>query len=387
MIPHRLQRRACHVGLTAFCTFSLAGCGLPTSDSDRTPEPPYPPSPVIADVVWHADTHVSAALGSDLWPTTWADDDNVYAAWGDGHGFGEWDGLSKNSLGIARIEGGPTDFRAFNVNGGVDSEFPPTWACRSGCGKTAGIISVDGTLYAWINLQNGPWPHVDFTLAWSEDRGATWEQAPWVFPAGDGNLRLGTFLNVDRDHRGGGSFVYSYGTKLGDDENAYLARTRREALREREAYEFFVEQTEDGDVVWSRRVEAAQPVFTDPNGGGAGPVVYNASIGRYLRVSSREGGGQLGVFDAPEPWGPWTTVAYYEDWLGADGGHGLGYSFVPKWTSSDGLTMWMVFSVNGGAPQYDDRFNLVKATLRIQHAGGRARKLDSGDAPQDSGDG
>jgi hypothetical protein len=356
----------------------------PDQSSVDAPDPPYPPSPVIAGIVWHPETHVSAAQGSDLWPTTWAADDHLYAAWGDGHGFGEWDGKTKNSLGIARIEGGPTDFRAYNVNGGVDSEFPPTWTCRSGCGKTAGIISVDGILYAWINLQNGPWPNVDFTLAWSADRGSTWEQAPWVFPAGAGNLRLGTFLNVDRDHRGGGPFVYSYGTRQSHDENAYLARTPREKLESREAYEFFVERIEDGEVVWSPDIEAAQPVFTDPGGGGAGQVVFNASVERYLMVNSRDSGGQVGVFDAPEPWGPWTTVAYYEDWLGADGGHGLSYSFVPKWTSPDGLTMWMVFSANGGAPQYHDRFNLVKATLRLRDVVDQAVAPGFNEAVQDS---
>jgi hypothetical protein len=33
-------------------------------------KPPYPPSPVIEDITWHMDTHITAAPGSDIWPIT-----------------------------------------------------------------------------------------------------------------------------------------------------------------------------------------------------------------------------------------------------------------------------------------------------------------------------
>ena len=36
---------------------------------------PYPPSPVIADIVWDWSSHRRRAAGSDNWPITWADDD------------------------------------------------------------------------------------------------------------------------------------------------------------------------------------------------------------------------------------------------------------------------------------------------------------------------
>jgi hypothetical protein len=49
--------------------------------------PPYPPSPVIAGITWHWETHRSAGTGSDLWPVTWGPDGHVYTAWGDGGGF------------------------------------------------------------------------------------------------------------------------------------------------------------------------------------------------------------------------------------------------------------------------------------------------------------
>jgi hypothetical protein len=65
--------------------------------------------------------------------------------------------------------------------------------------------------------------------------------------------------------------------------------------------------------------------------------------------------GKFGVFDAPEPWGPWTTVYYTDDW---DVGAGETGSFPTKWMSDDGKTMHLVFSG-------DDAFSVRKATLTL----------------------
>src|ERR1700757_3222325 len=50
--------------------------------------PPYPASSVIQDITWDFANLIRQAQGSDLWPNTWASDNNVYAGWGDGGGFG-----------------------------------------------------------------------------------------------------------------------------------------------------------------------------------------------------------------------------------------------------------------------------------------------------------
>jgi hypothetical protein len=66
--------------------------------SCQPPAPPpneleqlYPRSPVIERVLWQKHAIRRAASGSDLWAMTWADDDNLYASWGDGGGFGGGD--------------------------------------------------------------------------------------------------------------------------------------------------------------------------------------------------------------------------------------------------------------------------------------------------------
>ena len=75
----------------------------------------YPPSPVIKGIVW-APTNaiIRLANGSDNWPMTWADDDALYTAYGDGNGF-EPQLKEKLSLGLAKVLGTPPQIRGINL--------------------------------------------------------------------------------------------------------------------------------------------------------------------------------------------------------------------------------------------------------------------------------
>ncbi len=354
----------------------VAALVAPLSGQAQTAsEAPYPPSTAIRSITWHWDTHATAAPGSDLWPVTWAPDGNIYVAWGDGGGFGGTNSDGRVAMGFARIEGPPESYVGVNVNGGKDPEnaasFPET-------GKTGGMLCVGGVLYALLNLQDGEFPDVNAGLAWSTDLGATWTKAPWVFPKGVGSLKLARFLNFGQDHTGVpehlAGFVYLYGMRQPADGEAgsdlYMARAPEDGLADRATYEFLGGLTADGDPIWTADVSRAEPIFTDPNGTNPGTVVHNPAIGRYILTAYHGGPSRLGLFDAPEPWGPWTTVAYYDDWgeMGP-GGYGLTCSFPRKWMSADGLTMWCVFSVWGDGGKTGiaahDHFNLVRATLAL----------------------
>ncbi len=73
-------------------------------------EPPYPPSDLITSVVFApAETVSRMAGGSDNWPLTWAEDDNLYTAYGDGNGFSPFTDI-KLSLGLARVAGDPARY-------------------------------------------------------------------------------------------------------------------------------------------------------------------------------------------------------------------------------------------------------------------------------------
>src|SRR5207247_9312136 len=101
---------------------------------------PYPLSPVIKDIAWSPkETIVRRASGSDNWPLTWADDDNLYTAYGDGNGFEPFE-PEKLSLGLAKIFGAPTEFKGVNVR---TLALEQKGEGKSGK-KASGILMVDG---------------------------------------------------------------------------------------------------------------------------------------------------------------------------------------------------------------------------------------------------
>src|SRR4051812_4485595 len=64
-------------------------------------DPPYDQSITITGFEPDWGTFRRLAPGSDNWANTWAGDGSVYAAWGDGGGFGS----ARVSLGFARLMG------------------------------------------------------------------------------------------------------------------------------------------------------------------------------------------------------------------------------------------------------------------------------------------
>lgn len=326
--------------------------GRTTSAAPLTP--PYPPSPVIARIEFAPPTTIIRhARGSDNWPLTWGDDDALYTAYGDGQGFEPFV-PAKLSLGFARVTGGPTDFRGVNLR-------TPTGEFRGdgrSARKASGLLMVDGVLYLLArNLDNAQ-------LAWSRDRGVTWTWADWKFTESFG---CPTFLNFGPNYAGArDGFVYLYSP---DHASAYepadrmvLARAPRTQLADAAAYEYFVALDARGTPTWSRDVSRRGAVFTNPGNCYRGGVTYNAALRRYLWCqilphSTHPQGmrfqGGFGIYDAPEPWGPWTTAFYAPDW---DTGPGESSSLPTKWMSADGRTVHLVFSGN-------DTFSVRAATI------------------------
>src|SRR6184192_2497288 len=99
---------------------------------------PYPHSQIVKEAQWQWETHKTAAPGSDLWPVTWSKD-SLWAAWGDGGGFGGSDSEGRVAMGIARIDGPPEQFVGVNVNGGHAPEHPASFASK---GKSTGIVAI-----------------------------------------------------------------------------------------------------------------------------------------------------------------------------------------------------------------------------------------------------
>jgi hypothetical protein len=325
-------------------------------------EPPYPGSPVVEKIVWAAaDTIVRRAAGSDNWPVTWADDDAIYTTWGDGRGFTP-KVQTKLSMGFARITGEAWDFRGTNIR----SEAEQYGGGRSGR-KGWGIISVDGVLYLMIGHADRKGGQAQ--LAWSGDRGRTWTFADWRFA----QFGLVGFVNYGRDYEGARDdyvYCYSHDGPLADTpaDRFILMRAPKGRITERESWEFFERIDKDGQVVWTDNAKRRGAVFNHNDGCLRSAMTFNAPLRRYLwwqqipapkgsrdRGDTRFNGG-FGIYDAPEPWGPWSTVFYTEKWDVGPGEHG---DFPAKWMSEDGCELYLVFSGN-------DCFSVRKATLVLK---------------------
>ncbi|MBM3333330.1 DUF4185 domain-containing protein, partial [Candidatus Sumerlaeota bacterium] len=311
----------------------------------------HPASPIIKDIVWAPkETIACKAPGSDNFPMTWADDDNLYAAYGDGWGF-EPRVAEKLSLGFVKVSGSPSDFTGINIR----SQSGEDKGDGKDGKKASGMLMVDGILYMWVrNAGNSQ-------LAWSTDHARTWKWCDWKFTTSFG---CPTFLNFGKNYVGARDecvYIYSH-----DSDSAYtaadrmvLARVKKDQILNRDSYEFFQRTNTDGKPVWTRDIGQRGAVFTRVGKCYRSGVTYNAALKRYLwcqtlppEPDARFCTG-FGIFDAPEPWGPWTAVFSTENW---DVGPGETSSFPTKWMSADGKTVALVFSG-------DDSFSVRKATL------------------------
>jgi hypothetical protein len=117
--------------------------------------------------------------------------------------------------------------------------------------------------------------------------------------------------------------------------------------------------------LWTREIADRGAVFTHKQRCYRCGITYDPGLKRYLWVQITPGTngkkpdtrfeGGFGIYDAPEPWGPWTTVYFTEKW---DVGPGESASFPTKWMSANGKTLYLVFSG-------DDHFAVRKATLTL----------------------
>ena len=330
---------------------------------------PYPPSKAITRVTFDWPTHIRRANGSDNWPITWADDNHQYAAWGDGQGFGE--SGAKQSLGVSRIAG-TADNQA-----GTDLWGLPVVGTAGG--KSYGIIAIDGVLYMWVGPGSNTTSYDEARLHRSTTHGTSWTVADWAFVKAQ-RLVMPTILNFGKDYAGArDDFVYHYFIRLEGNPGRLdvhkpgridLARVPKDQLMSRPAYAFFAGLGANGQARWTSDAAQRQPVFEDPDGVGWNVSVrFNPGLGRYLLCTEHGQSlkGRLGIFDAPTPWGPWTTVLY-TDRFGAD--HietsTFFWNFSNKWLSADGRDFVLVFTgVNS-----NDSWNTVEGmfTYAPNHA-------------------
>lgn len=330
---------------------------------------PYPPSDYIHDVSFDLGSHVELAPGSDNWPVTWADDGHQYTSWGDGGGFGGTNSDYRVSLGVARVEGDAGAYQGHNVWGHADnSEVQATYE-----GKSYGILSIDGALYMWIAPGSGADGYTSQTVLRSDDHGHSWTAAPWAFYDSDAVV-LPTFLQFGQDYAGArDSYVYVYSIRLQDASDLMvqipgmidLMRIPADQVMVQGAYEFFAGLDGKDDPTWTADLAARQPVLSNPNGVGWNvSAIHNDPLNTYFLTTEHyaTSGGNIAIYDAPEPWGPWTTTLYEDNWQGL--GSTFFWNFSNKWLSADGRDFTLIYTGIGDHDSWNTVDGHFDATAR-----------------------
>lgn len=383
-------------GATALSTKTLA---VTTAAATSTGDAADCPSTVLSAVTVNWGAGIVQLNGSDLWSQTVASDGYEYGFFGDGGGFGGSNSPFV-SWGIGEITSStPGSLSgAVNVYGGINPLHPANIG-----GKASSILAVgptsSQTFYALGGTKTCP-PNPpnqckggsnNLNIVYSPGNAWTWtDNAPnWTFCVNGGaptDFCPNIFLQNGPGYSGNtDGYVYIYGaTNLdynGDGTpglaHTFLWRvlsTQAQILNQNE-YEAFTGVDANGDPIWATGTFAhlgsvMQPVFVDHQSRPLAPgrVVYNAGLNRY--IASAEGAvNQVAFYEAPNPWGPWASIGYFNSnptdnsggwgnlgqgisltgWGASGHGSGLGINFAPKWTSANGQTMWIVFSSDGTA--------------------------------------
>lgn len=283
------------------------------------------------------------------------------------------------------------NFRGRNVWGAL----PYAEAAATFGGKLGSLVGVDGVLYGIGRLwtqENSTRPTLTGAagtltrIVYSYDLGHSWN----MVEAADRDLY---FVQFGRDRANApGGWLYAYYGRPGDTTHLYLQRIPKSQMPggrhdsaeagNRET-QFLMFASRSGAIVaWSPREQDAIPVFSDSKQA-FGPVAVNdAALGRYLLTLGHDTSGriedaspgQLGMFEAPYPWGPWRTLYYADDWGAFPArtrGDYLGLTFPANWISPRGDVLWGIYS--GPGPL--DAFNLVRTRLLVRR--GFQRQPDS----------
>lgn len=346
---------------------------------------PYGASTLLSGITWDfAGAVLHQAQGSDLWPAAWRLDGQLMMGYSDGGGFHGSNTVARTRFGMHTVTGTPPS----------SFVYANTWGCKAdgtGCdagathdpladaqfggpiaaqGVCDGLTAVGNDLYALVTSRE---VGADFTqLVQSTDSGHTWTAASWTLTHNTGDFAPTTFVQYGAGQQdqpaNTDGYLLAPGGIIGDVTKVYLARVPKSTIMTQSTWEFFT-SSNPATPTWGTWANA-QPIFTDPlapgNSGpsGGGTMQYFPVLGRYLFIHLYGTIQDLHVFDSVNPWGPWTTVEYRNDW-GSYGTSGqLFNTILNKFISADNTTFWMSFS-GFNAPINWDSLNLIHGTLNF----------------------
>ncbi len=404
-----------------------AGAGpTPTVQVQGNDGPRILSARIIGDPIYYP------AMG-DLWMPTWADDDRLYLSWGDGTGFADGypvgypvyenpDPITttyceEKAIYASEDEGYFPCWLWCNLYPcGADYSYPPAPLTDTGVlaftgpvpeftdvsitsidvptgapffltrpdgaldvdeagrnDKPASLLSVDGRLY-FAGYSPAANPTLGY-IAYSDDHGQTWTEAPGSHWSETNKFRIMMFINMGQDYalnRDGYAYALGFSGEAGLEEGSlYLARVPAQSIADYSAYEYF-SRLDAATPQWSASQADAVPLenlFTV----GQGSAMYHEGTDRYLFLTSAAeyaaaSNGLFGygaLFEAPQPWGPWRKVSdlcfqpecddgtYNPLWTDRDAPFGAEPGkYVPGLIPKDTGSNYVYFTIAGGNTHY-----------------------------------
>jgi hypothetical protein len=329
-----------------------------------------PQSPVIDSVYLNGIPVEPFASDGDLWFSTWADDNNLYSGWGDGRGPLN-DGMQVPNVdcGIVKLTGDLPDLKPQALY--REDEAPPL-ALND---KPSSLIYLDSCLYGQFHSPLGD-ARIGY-LSESRDYGIHWKRtgyfeenekppddaSPWL-RINNSPFRCMFFINMGQNYKlNTDGFVYALG--IGTEWHwmglrVFLTRVKKENIAGYDKYEYFAGYSKDDRPKWSSTQAMAKPV-SGLITFGQGSAIYHPGIKRYLFMTDFD------IFDAPDPWGPWTYAGSWTTWKTRPGKKewqgGYQPGILSKGTGPE--SFWFTVSGQNKKPNITYNCNLGKIILKL----------------------
>ena len=356
---------------TWFIWLTLALCSTPfelllcAQQPDSHARKDLRPSPVIQSISLATAPLTPFPSMGDLWFTTWADDDNLYGTWGDGSGpTAEVSWSTHTDCGIVKFTGDPPDLTPTLLLRDAPTQFEPRVD-----DKPSSLLFLDGRLYGQFHSPLGD-SRIGY-LAYSDDYGLHWVRvgyylpdvpkplggSPWTKDV-DSPFRSLFFINMGRNYELN-TDGYVYGLGIGMEWNwtgdVYLARVEQKRILRYNAWQYFAGLGDDGKPRWSESQAAAKPV-PGLHTADQGSAIYHPGVKRYLFLNSER------LFDAPEPWGPWTVAGDFPS-EPAEWQKGYQPGIVSKGLGPD--SFWFTMAGQAKMPNMTYRFHIGRMVMHL----------------------
>lgn len=353
-----IRQSAMSVVLVAACSAAAA----------PAPTPPTAPRSACAEIRFAKQDYMERTGFNfgDSWMMTWAADGKTYTNFSDGKLTPDGD---KPSNALLIIADDPPALRASSF---VAVSADPLGRKSSWAHYIISTVAIGDVLYTGL-VNIAPGRAMAAGIGRSGDHGATLihDRARPMWPARGDRTRFvyPSFLQNGRGYRGNrDGFMYVYGSdgEWGKRNSLRLARVRTDRLLDIRAYRYWA-----GAGRWSAALDDADDIIGPSTDlGGMQSIAFNPALGRYFLITFGEpfsDRARMVVYDAPEPWGPWTRCGQP---ITADQALFLpgelftklyNPSFNAKWIDADG-SMWISYS--NYTPQYSFHYGRIEIVLR-----------------------